>query len=90
MMFPGTASASPGQFKKLGSVIFTRATSPRSPVATQCVQGPLQASAHPSATAAKSCRVGDTGSYNTTYVLAIRASGTSCRAARKVIRAFRA
>jgi hypothetical protein len=42
------------------------------------------------ADAAKSCRVGDSRSYNTTYVLSISVSGTRCRPARKVIRAFHA
>jgi hypothetical protein len=42
------------------------------------------------AAAAKSCRVGDEGSYGTTYVLKIKASNTSCRSARRVIRAFHA
>jgi hypothetical protein len=46
------------------------------------------APADPPATAAKSCGVGDERSYGTTYVLGISVSGTSCRAARKVIRAF--
>jgi hypothetical protein len=68
----------------------TRVTYPLAALAATAVLLALApaASADPIATAAKSCRVGDTGSYNTTYVLAIRASGTSCRAARKVIRAF--
>jgi len=48
------------------------------------------AAAGPAATAAKSCRIGDERSYNTTYVTSIRVSGTSCRAGRKVIRAFHA
>ncbi len=39
---------------------------------------------------AKSCRVGDEQSYNTTYVRSIKASGTSCRSARRLIRAFHA
>ena len=42
------------------------------------------------AASAKSCRVGDERSYGTTYVLSISVSNTSCRAARKVIRAFHA
>jgi len=42
------------------------------------------------AASAKSCRVGNERSYGTTYVLSITGSGTSCRAARKVIRAFHA
>ncbi len=49
MMLPGTACTSPGQFRKLGSVTLTRAISPRSSVATQCVHGPRHASTHPSA-----------------------------------------
>jgi hypothetical protein len=40
------------------------------------------------ATASKSCSVGNSRSYGTTYVLSISASGTSCRSARRVIRAF--
>jgi hypothetical protein len=44
----------------------------------------------PDATAAKSCRVGDTRSYGTTYVTSISVSGTSCRSGRRVIRAFHA
>jgi hypothetical protein len=42
------------------------------------------------ASASKTCSVGDSRSYGTTYVLSIRASGTSCRSARSVIRAFHA
>jgi hypothetical protein len=42
------------------------------------------------AASAKSCRIGDERSYGTTYVLSITASNTSCRAARRVIRAFHA
>ncbi len=42
------------------------------------------------AASAKGCRVGDQRSYGTTYVLSISVSGTTCRAARRVIRAFHA
>ena len=42
----------------------------------------------PTATAAKSCSVGDSQSYNTTYVLWIRARRVSCRKARERVRAF--
>ena len=42
----------------------------------------------PTATASKSCSVGDSRSYNTTYVLWIRARNMRCSRARKVIRAF--
>jgi hypothetical protein len=49
---------------------------------------PAAPAAGPDATASKSCRVGDSRSYGTTYVLKISVSGTSCRAGRKVIRAF--
>jgi hypothetical protein len=48
------------------------------------------AAADTTATAAKSCRVGDSRSYGTTYVLSIAVRNTSCRAGRKVIRAFHA
>ena len=42
----------------------------------------------PTATAARSCSVGDSRSYNTTYVLWIRARNVSCRKARERVRAF--
>ena len=44
--------------------------------------------ASPQATASKTCRVGDTRSYGTSYVLSISVRNTTCRAGRKVIRAF--
>ena len=44
----------------------------------------------PTATASKSCSVGDSQSYGTTYVLFIRARHMSCRKARKKVRAFHA
>jgi len=40
------------------------------------------------ATASKTCSVGNSRSYGTTYVLSIKASGTSCRGARSLIRSF--
>jgi hypothetical protein len=40
------------------------------------------------AASARGCRVGDKQSYNTTYVLSIKVSGTSCRKARRLIRAY--
>jgi hypothetical protein len=46
------------------------------------------AAAGPVARTAKSCDVGDYGSYGTTYVLRISATRTSCRKARRVVRAF--
>ena len=48
------------------------------------------ASAAPAAVASKACRVGDSRSYGTTYVLSISVRGTSCRAGRRLIRAFHA
>jgi hypothetical protein len=42
----------------------------------------------PTATAARSCSVGDSQSYGTTYVLWIRARNVSCRKARERVRAF--
>ena len=44
----------------------------------------------PTATASKSCSVGDSRSYGTTYVLSITARRMSCRKARKKVRAFHA
>jgi len=44
----------------------------------------------PEATASKSCSVGDSRSYGTTYVISISVSNTSCRSGRRVIRAFHA
>ena len=51
---------------------------------------PSATSADPSAGAARSCNFGDVGSYGTTYVLSIRASGVSCRRARRLVREFHA
>jgi hypothetical protein len=48
------------------------------------------AAAAPTATASKSCRVGDTRSYGTSYVTSISVSNTSCRAGRSLVRAFHA
>jgi hypothetical protein len=42
----------------------------------------------PTASAARSCSVGDSRSYGTTYVLWIRARHASCSRARKVVRGF--
>jgi hypothetical protein len=42
------------------------------------------------AASAKTCKLGDERSYGTTYVTSISASGTSCRAGRKLVRAFHA
>jgi hypothetical protein len=44
----------------------------------------------PKATASKSCSVGNSRSYGTSYVLSIGVSHTTCSAGRKVIRAFHA
>jgi hypothetical protein len=46
------------------------------------------AGADPVATASKSCSVGDSRSYGTTYVISISVRNTSCRAGRSLIRAF--
>ena len=48
------------------------------------------ASAGPVATASKSCGVGDTRSYGTTYVITISVSNTSCRNGKRLIRAYHA
>jgi hypothetical protein len=42
----------------------------------------------PTATASKSCSVGDSRSYNTTYVIWIRARRISCRKAKALVRKF--
>jgi hypothetical protein len=44
----------------------------------------------PTATAAKSCSVGDSQSYGTTYVIWIRARNVGCDKARERVRAFHA
>jgi len=49
---------------------------------------PASSSDGPTATASRSCSVGDSRSYGTTYVLWIRARHASCRRARKVVRGF--
>jgi hypothetical protein len=48
------------------------------------------AASTPQATASKSCSVGNSRSYGTTYVLSISVSNTSCSSGRSVIRAFHA
>jgi|SRR5215213_3789769 len=52
----------------------------------------LAPSAHAgaTATASKTCSIGDQRSYGTTYVTAISVSNTSCRSGRSLIRAFHA
>jgi hypothetical protein len=52
---------------------------------------PASASARteaPTATASKTCSVGDTRSYGTTYVTKITTRRVTCRKAKKVVRAF--
>jgi hypothetical protein len=44
----------------------------------------------PTASAAKTCSVGDYMGYGTTYVRWIRASNVGCKRARRVVRAFHA
>jgi hypothetical protein len=44
----------------------------------------------PTATASKTCSVGDSQSYGTTYVLSITARRVTCRKARERVRAFHA
>jgi hypothetical protein len=48
------------------------------------------ASAGPVAHASKTCSVGDSRSYGTTYVIAISVSNTSCRNGKRLIRAYHA
>lgn len=49
---------------------------------------PSSAAADPVAVASKSCDVGNSRSYGTTYVLSISARNVSCDRARRLIRAF--
>ena len=51
---------------------------------------PSSASAGPSASASRVCKVGNSGSYGTTYVLSIAVRNVSCRRGRRIIRAFHA
>ena len=48
------------------------------------------ASNGPSASAARTCSVGDSQSYGTTYVIWIKARNVGCRRARKLVRQFHA
>jgi|SRR5215203_5611270 len=48
------------------------------------------ASAGPVAQASKTCSVGDSRSYGTTYVISISVSNTSCRNGKRLIRAYHA
>ena len=66
---------------------FIRCSAPLAALAASAALAPA-AMADAPATASKSCSVGNSRSYGTTYVLSIRASGTSCRSARSLIRAF--
>ena len=49
---------------------------------------PAASAAGPDATASKSCGVGNSRDYGTTYVLSINVKGTSCRNGKSLIRAF--
>lgn len=51
---------------------------------------PAPAAAAPSADASRSCSVGNTRSYGTTYVLSISARRVTCSRAREIVRAFHA
>lgn len=54
------------------------------------VLAPASAAAEPVATASKTCSVGDSRSYGTTYVISINATNVSCRNARSLIRSYHA
>jgi hypothetical protein len=51
---------------------------------------PAAGAAGPTATASKTCSVGNERGYGTTYVTAISVSNTSCRSGRKLVRAYHA
>ena len=57
---------------------------------TAVLLAPSASATAPVATASKSCAVGNSRGYGTTYVIKISASGTSCRAARSLIKAYHA
>jgi hypothetical protein len=50
----------------------------------------IAAASAPAAAAAKTCDVGNTRSYGTTYVIEIGVTGVSCATGKRVIRAFQA
>ena len=50
--------------------------------------GAPAASDGPTATVSRTCSVGDSRSYGTTYVLKITARNVGCRRARRLVRAF--
>ena len=58
--------------------------------AAVAVTAPAVGAAPPVATASKSCSVGDTRGYGTTYVTVLKVSNTSCRAGKRLVRAFHA
>jgi hypothetical protein len=57
---------------------------------TAVLLAPSAHAAAPVATASKTCGIGDSRSYGTTYVTAISVRNTSCRNGRRLIRAFHA
>jgi hypothetical protein len=57
---------------------------------TAVLLAPSASATGPVATASKGCSIGDSRGYGTTYVTKISVSGTSCRAARSLIRAYHA
>ena len=59
-------------------------------LALVCAVVVLATTSSSASAAAKSCDVGNTRSYGTTYVTVIGVSGVSCAKAKKVIRAFHA
>jgi hypothetical protein len=59
-------------------------------VAALAVLASTASAGGPVGTASKTCKVGNTRSYGTSYVLSISVSHTSCTTGRKVVRAFHA
>ena len=57
---------------------------------TAAPAGSTASSGDPTATAAKTCGVGDYRGYGTTYVRWITARNVTCRRARRLVRAFHA
>jgi hypothetical protein len=57
---------------------------------TAVLLAPTASATAPVATASKGCSIGNERGYGTTYVTKISVSGTSCRAARSLIKAYHA
>jgi hypothetical protein len=69
---------------------FARPLAVLAAIAALAALAPAAVADSPTATASKSCSVGNSRDYGTTYVLKISVKNTSCRAGKSLIRAFHA